>query len=214
MIMSSLSQKSIERNAVELQLQDTFAHMLGTKLSRGDSIKKRYTCLQMHIDLLACNDDQLKDSVSKVDCLKDVLTIVARSVSRKKIPDFMLSFLNNLPIITPENKKQFDDQITECKNWLADFLKAVNQENEALYCENNQLKKSYASLEQKYNATFIKNFFDIVHDKKTMQFFAAVIGLVVFMNASTYWDLDPFEHIIATVVGLSGFFSVILSLYN
>ena len=47
-----------------------------------------------------------------------------------------------------------------------------------------------------------------------MQFFAAVIGLVVFMNASTYWALDPLEHMIATVVGLSGFFSVILPLYN
>lgn len=211
--MSSLSQKSIEKNAFELQLQDTFAHMLGTKLSRRDSINKRYTCLQMHIDLLACNDDQLKECVIQIQALKDVLTIVADTTFfGKKIPDTLFSLLNDVPIITPESKKQLHNQITECKNWLADFLKAVHQENGALYCENNQLKKSYASLEKKYNATYIKNFFDIVYDKKTMQFFAAVIGLVVFMNASTYWALDPLEHMIATLVGLCGFFAVILPL--
>ena len=99
MIMSSLSEKSIEKNAFELQLQDTFAHMLGTKLSRHDSIKNRYTCLQMHIDLLTCNDDQLKESVIQVQTLKDVLMLVAGSFSGKKIPDRMLSFLNDVLIL-------------------------------------------------------------------------------------------------------------------
>lgn len=212
--MSSLSEKSIEKNAFELQLQDRFAHMLGTKLFRSDPIKKRYDCLQMHIDLLRCNDDPLKECVTQIQTLKDILTIVAHSFSGKKIPDRVLSFLNNVPIVTPENKKKLHDQITECKSFLCDFLKAVDQEHSALLNQNHELKKRNAQLEEKYNATYIKNFFDVVHDKRAMRFFGALVGLVVFMNASTYWNLDPLEHMIATVVGLCGFFSFIMRLYN
>lgn len=211
MMMSSLSEKSIEKNAFELQLQDTFASMLGTKLFSNDP-KKRYTCLQMHIDLLRCNDDPLKECVTQIQTLKDILTIVAHSFSGKKIPDTMVSFLNDVPIFTSENKKKLYDQITECKSFLCDFLKAIDQEHNALLHQNDQLKKRNEVLEEKYNATYIKNFFDVVHDKKAMRFFGALVGLVVFMNASTYWDLDPLEHMIATVVGLCGFLGVILPL--
>jgi hypothetical protein len=210
MTNASLSQNYVGNNTFELQLQDKFAGMLGTTLSPREPVDKRYDHLKMRIALLAIRDDEIKKLLKQVDLFKELIDMI----DNRKLPKNITHFLHDVSVIDVQNKEQLQRNVSECKSFLMSFVQQVQQENIKLKDENDLLCNKSVALEKKYNETYMKNLFDLVQDKKTMQFFGAVIGLIVLMNAASYWNFNVLEHMIITGLGLCGFFSFVLRLYH
>ena len=192
----------------ERKIQDRFAAMLNVTLSIHVSTADRNKYLNSIASRLRLlTDDQVKQSVHKLDVLKEIMSTIDYSFAAKQLSPQATSFLSQS---NEEYLKKNDIPlcVSECTEYLIDYLKIMQKESCRVKNENSALRKNIDELQKKYNATFVKSFFDCVNDKRVMRLFCAVMGLIILMNAAASWNLDPLEHMILTFVGFSGFFAL------
>jgi hypothetical protein len=194
-------------DAMQFHYQSKFAQMLSIHLSPNESVGQREKHLRSTIEILKLSDDAMKLAY-QFDLLKELIKVIDDNdnLSQKKLSQVTLDYVNG--INNDFQDKALQQCVVECRAFLVDFLKTIQKEHIKIKNENNELRKKLVVLQNNYNASFRKNFFDFFHDRALRRFFGAMVGLIVFMNAILYCELDSLEQMILTMVGLSGFFVI------